>query len=103
MAVYPRHRTRPTASAPRRELDDRLDPENATRAAARHLRDLYDRFGDWQLALAGYNCNPAVIARASRRYEERHGRPATFWDIDRAIPRETRAYVPMFIATALVV
>ena len=86
-----------------REMDDRLDPEKATRAAAQHLRDLYDRFGDWQLALAGYNCNPAVIARAKRRFERDNGRPATFWDIDHAIPRETRAYVPMFIATALVV
>lgn len=85
------------------EYDDRLDPEQATRAAARHLRDLYDRFGDWQLALAGYNCNPAVIARAARRHEEQTGRRATFWDIEQAIPRETRAYVPMFIATSLVV
>lgn len=84
------------------EMDERLDPEKATRAAARHLKDLHDRFGDWQLALAGYNCNPAVIARASRRFEQRTGDLATFWDIDGAIPRETRAYVPMFIATALV-
>ena len=84
------------------DIDDRLDPEAATRAAARHLRDLYDRFGDWQLALAGYNCNPAVIARAVRRFEDRTGQRATFWDIDSAIPSETRAYVPMFIATALV-
>ncbi|HEX8384566.1 MAG TPA: transglycosylase SLT domain-containing protein, partial [Rubricoccaceae bacterium] len=86
-----------------RDVDDRLDPERATRAAARHLRDLHDRFGDWQLALAGYNCNPAVIARAAARFEERTGRRATFWDIESAIPRETRAYVPMFIATSLVV
>ncbi len=86
-----------------REVDDRLDPEKATRAAARHLRDLHDRFGDWQLALAGYNCNPAVIARAAARFQERTGRRATFWDIEDAIPRETRAYVPMFIATTLVV
>ena len=84
------------------EIDDRMDPEVATRAAARHLRDLYDRFGDWQLALAGYNCNPAVIARGVRRFEEQTGRRATFWDIDHVIPRETRAYVPMFIATSLV-
>ncbi len=84
------------------EIDDRLDPEEATRAAARHLRDLYDRFGDWQLALAGYNCNPAVIARGVRRFEDRTGQTATFWDIDHVIPRETRAYVPMFIATALI-
>ena len=85
-----------------REIDDRMDPEVATRAAARHLRDLYDRFGDWQLALAGYNCNPAVIARGVRRFEERTGQRATFWDIDHVIPRETRAYVPMFIATSLI-
>ncbi|MEM6325795.1 MAG: LysM peptidoglycan-binding domain-containing protein [Bacteroidota bacterium] len=85
-----------------RELDLRLDPEVATRAAARHLRDLHDRFGDWQLALAGYNCNPAVIARAVRRHEQRTGERATFWDIDHAIPRETRGYVPMFIATSLI-
>ena len=84
------------------DFDERLDPEKATRAAARHLNDLHDRFGDWQLALAGYNCNPAVIARASRRFQQRTGDLATFWDIDGAIPRETRAYVPMFIATALV-
>ncbi|MDT0630432.1 lytic transglycosylase domain-containing protein [Rubrivirga litoralis] len=84
------------------EVDDRLDPEAATRAAARHLRDLYDRFGDWQLALAGYNCNPAVIARGVRRFEDQTGQQATFWDIDHVIPRETRAYVPMFIATSLV-
>lgn len=85
-----------------RDADLRLDPELSTRAAARHLRDLYDRFGDWQLALAGYNCNPAVIARAVRRHEQRTGERATFWDIDHAIPRETRGYVPMFIATALI-
>lgn len=85
-----------------REIDDRLDPETATRAAARHLRDLYDRFGDWQLALAGYNCNPAVIARGVKRFEAQTGRRARFWDIDHVIPQETRAYVPMFIATSLI-
>ena len=84
------------------DIDHRLDPELSTRAAARHLRDLYDRFGDWQLALAGYNCNPAVIARAVRRFEDQTGRKATFWDIDHAIPKETRGYVPMFIATSLI-
>lgn len=85
-----------------RDIDDRLDPEASTRAAARHLRDLYDRFGSWHLALAGYNCNPAVIARGVRRFEEQTGRTATFWDIDHVIPSETRAYVPMYIATALI-
>ncbi|MDX1419021.1 MAG: LysM peptidoglycan-binding domain-containing protein [Rubricoccaceae bacterium] len=84
------------------DVDDRLNPEAATRAAARHLVDLYERFGDWQLALAGYNCNPARIQREINRAEARLGRKATFWDIYSNIPRETRNYVPMFIATALV-
>jgi membrane-bound lytic murein transglycosylase D len=84
------------------DRDDRLDPEQSTRAAARHLRDLYERFGDWHLALAGYNCNPNRIARAVQSAEARNGRRATFWDIYDDIPRETRNYVPMFIATALI-
>ncbi|HLA63862.1 MAG TPA: LysM peptidoglycan-binding domain-containing protein, partial [Rhodothermales bacterium] len=84
------------------DRDDRLDPEQATRAAARHLRDLHERFGDWHLALAGYNCNPNRIARAIASAESRLGRRATFWDIYDDIPRETRNYVPMFIATALI-
>ncbi|NNF56832.1 MAG: LysM peptidoglycan-binding domain-containing protein, partial [Rhodothermaceae bacterium] len=85
-----------------REMDDRLNPEKATRAAARHLRDLYERFGDWQLALAGYNCNPARIQRELNRAEARLGRQPTFWDIYDHIPRETHNYVPMFIATSIV-
>ncbi len=85
-------------------VDERMDPEKATRAAARHLKDLHKQFGgDWQLALAGYNCSPSRIRRAMRRAEARHGRKATFWDIYNDIPRETRNYVPMFIAASLVV
>lgn len=85
-------------------VDERMDPEKATRAAARHLRDLHTMFGgDWQLALAGYNCSPARIKRALRRAESRLGRTPTFWDIYDDIPRETRNYVPQFIATALLV
>jgi len=84
-------------------VDERLDPEKSTRAAARHLKDLHKHFGgDWQLALAGYNCSPARIKRAMRRAEARLGRKATFWDIYNDIPRETRNYVPMFIAASLV-
>lgn len=83
------------------ELDERLDPERATRAAARHLVELYEMFGDWQLAIAGYNCNPAVIRREVARAEQRLGRPATFWDIWNNIPRETRGYIPTFIAISL--
>lgn len=84
-------------------VDDRMDPEKATRAAARHLKDLHEMFGDWQLALAGYNYSPSKVRRALRRAEANLDRPATFWDIYTDIPRETRNYVPMFIATALIV
>ena len=84
-------------------VDERLDPEKSTRAAARHLRDLYELFdGDWHLALAGYNCSPGRIKRAMARAETRLGRKATFWDIYNDIPKETRNYVPMFIAASLV-
>ncbi len=84
-------------------VDERLDPEKATRAAARHLKDLHKMFGgDWQLALAGYNCSPSRIKRAMASAERRTGRTATFWDIYNDIPKETRNYVPMFIAAALV-
>jgi membrane-bound lytic murein transglycosylase D len=83
-------------------VDERRDPEKATRAAARHLKDLYEQFGnDWHLAMAGYNCSPARIRRAINRAENRLGRKATFWDIYNDIPRETRGYVPMYIAAAL--
>lgn len=84
-------------------VDERLDPEKSTRAAARHLRDLYEMFGDWQLALAGYNCNPLVIRRAVRKAERRLDREPTFWDIYDDIPEETRNYVPTYIAAALIV
>jgi membrane-bound lytic murein transglycosylase D len=84
-------------------VDERMDPEKSTRAAARHLKDLYKMFGDWHLALAGYNYSPGKLRRHVRRVESDLGRKATYWDVYRYIPRETRNYVPMFIATALVV
>ncbi len=84
-------------------VDERLDPVKATRAAARHLRDLYYLFdGDWLLALSGYNCSPTVIRAAINHVEQSLNRDATFWDIYPYIPRETRAYVPTFIAAALI-
>ncbi|GIV57965.1 MAG: lytic transglycosylase [Rhodothermaceae bacterium] len=82
-------------------VDERMDPEKSTRAAARHLRDLYNRYGDWHIALAGYNCSPRCIQRAMNRARARTGREPTFWDMYPYLPRETRNYVPMFIATAL--
>jgi membrane-bound lytic murein transglycosylase D len=79
-------------------VDERRDPEKATRAAARHLRDLHDRFGDWHLALAAYNCGGGCVARAVRRSGKAN---PSYWDVYYDLPRETRGYVPMFIAAAV--
>ncbi|MCL4402200.1 MAG: transglycosylase SLT domain-containing protein, partial [Acidobacteria bacterium] len=78
--------------------DDRLDPEKATRAAARHLRDLYQQFGDWYLAIAAYNCGPGVVEKAV----ERTGY-ADFWQLRerRVIPGETANYVPIILAMTI--
>jgi membrane-bound lytic murein transglycosylase D len=78
--------------------DDRLDPEKATRAAARHLRDLYTEFGDWYLAIAAYNCGPAVVEKAV----ERTGY-ADFWELRnlRVLPAETTNYVPIILAMTI--
>ena len=76
--------------------DDRRDMENSTRAAARHLKDLYDRFGEWYLAMAGYNCNPAKIARRVRQYNTKD-----YFKL-KNIPRETRGYVPNFLAARII-
>jgi hypothetical protein len=82
-------------------VDERLDPEKATRAAAAHLKDLYRMFdGDWHLALSGYNCSPTRIREALRRVR-REGKRPTFWNIYPYIPHETRNYVPTYVAAAL--
>jgi membrane-bound lytic murein transglycosylase D len=80
-------------------VDDRSDPEKATHAAAEHLRDLYDMFGDWYLAMAAYNSGPLNVSRAI----ERTGY-ADFWKLEQlhALPRQTENYVPIIIALALV-
>jgi len=84
-------------------VDERRDPEKSTRAAARHLKDLYAMFGDWHLALAAYNAGAGRVQRALNQAGVRHGTgQLTFWDIYPYLPHETRNYVPMFIATALV-
>ena len=78
-----------------RYYDDRLDPEKATRAAARHLRDLYRQMGDWYLAMCAYNAGPSRVNRAVRRTGY-----ADFWEFRRrkVLPRETRNYIPMILA-----
>jgi len=84
-------------------VDERLDPEKATRAAAKHLKDLHNTFGTWPLALAGYNCNPGVVRYHVREFREQTGRDPSFWDIYDDLPEETRNYVPLFTATALII
>ncbi len=80
-------------------VDERSDPEKATRAAARHMRDLYDMFGDWYLVMAAYNSGPLNVVRAV----ERTGY-ADFWELQKrhALPKQTQDYVPIIIAMALV-
>jgi len=76
-------------------FDERLDPEKSTRAAARHLRDLYNTFGDWYLAMAAYNCGPYCVDHAVQRTGY-----ADFWELSarRALPQQTMNYVPLIVA-----
>ena len=75
-------------------VDERLDPIKSSYAAAQFLADLYKRFGDWSLVLAAYNCGPTRVSNAI----EKAGANADFWQIYNFLPRETRGYVPAFIA-----
>jgi membrane-bound lytic murein transglycosylase D len=80
-------------------IDERSDPEKSTRAAARHLKDLYQQFGDWYLAMAAYNGGPLRVQRAM----ERTGAD-NFWTLadKRALPKETIKYVPNIIALTII-
>lgn len=75
-------------------IEDRFDPYKATTAAARHLRDLYNIYGDWFLVLAAYNAGPGNVNKAIRRA----GGIKDYWAIYDYLPAETRGYVPAFIA-----
>lgn len=78
-------------------VDERRDPEKATRAAARHLKDLYNIWGDWHLAIANYNISPRGLKRAIRAAGEED-----YWAAFPYLPRETQGYVPGFIAATMI-
>jgi membrane-bound lytic murein transglycosylase D len=79
-------------------VDDRQDPEKSTRAAARHLKDLYNQFGDWYLAMAAYNSGPGTVQAAVKRTGY-----ADFWELynRNVLPRETKNYVPIILAVTI--
>jgi membrane-bound lytic murein transglycosylase D len=76
------------------DIDERMDPEKSTLAAAKYLKALYKMFGDWEVALAAYNCGPGNVRKAIRKA----GGKTTFWGIYNFLPKETRNYVPQFQA-----
>jgi membrane-bound lytic murein transglycosylase D len=77
-------------------IDERLDPYKATEAACLYLKQLYNIFNDWELAIASYNCGPGNVRKAIRR----SGGKRNFWKVYNYLPRETRSYLPQFIALA---
>ena len=79
-------------------VDERRDPFKSTVAAARYLKALYDIYGDWQLAMAAYNCGPGNVNKAIAR----SGGKNTFWQIYSYLPRETRGYIPAYIGATYV-
>lgn len=80
-------------------VDERIDPLASSDAAARYLKQLYETFGDWSLAIASYNCGPGNVNKALRRVGEgKHD----FWDIYPFLPAETRGYFPSFIAATYI-
>lgn len=75
-------------------VDERRDPVKATHAAARYIRDLYKIYNDWILVIAAYNCGPGNVNKAIRR----SGNKKDYWEIYYRLPRETRGYIPQFVA-----
>ncbi len=79
-------------------IDERFDPAKSTKAALLYLKDLYDMFQSWELAIAAYNCGPGNIKKAIKR----SGGNTDFWKIYPWLPRETRGYLPGFIAASYI-
>lgn len=80
-------------------IDERRDPASSTRAACLYFKDMYNIFnGDWNLVIASYNCGPGNVSKAIRRA----GGSTNFWQIYPYLPKETRSYVPLFIAACYV-
>lgn len=75
-------------------VDERRDPYRSSEMAAKYLKNLYQIYNDWSLAIAAYNCGPGNVNKAIHR----NGDKGDFWDIYEYLPRETRGYVPAFIA-----
>jgi membrane-bound lytic murein transglycosylase D len=77
-------------------IDERRDPVKATHAAAKYIKDLYSIYNDWMLVIAAYNCGPGNVNKAIKR----SGNKKDYWDIYYRLPRETRGYIPQYIAAA---
>ncbi len=77
-------------------VDERRDPVKATHAAARYLKDLYGIYNDWILVIAAYNCGPGNVNKAIKR----SGNRKDYWEIYYRLPRETRGYIPQYVAAA---
>lgn len=75
-------------------IDERMDPEKSTEAACKYLKQLFNIYGDWNLALAAYNAGPGNVNKAIRR----SGNKTTYWEVRPFLPKETQGYVPNFIA-----
>jgi membrane-bound lytic murein transglycosylase D len=82
-------------------VDERMDPEKATRAAIDYLKELHNLFGDWTTAIAAYNCGEYRVLKTIRRQKLNY--LDNFWDLYQSLPRETARYVPRFLATVHIV